>query len=274
MTRCDSCLYCGANGPFNTIEHIIPESLGNDDMLLTGEVCDRCQAYFGKEVERYVLDKTPIAAWRVLLGTSTKKGHRPKADLSQPRTQRGMLPRISPHHDDIAIASGDDESVQITSISEDLVGRIERGERSHFQFVLTPRVLYMMGRFLCKVGLGLICSKDSVGARHAQFDCARTYARSGLWKPLWPILWHQAGSFEELKRGRRDKEGVVIEAQCYSIWLGVVGRHTVFEFGIGRDRFTVALDEPLCMLLLETQQRHPECRVLWYPESVIDRWKP
>ncbi len=37
-----SCLFCGSNGPFLRLEHIIPESLGNDDLVLQGEVCDVC----------------------------------------------------------------------------------------------------------------------------------------------------------------------------------------------------------------------------------------
>ena len=59
------CLFCGNDGPFTTVEHIIPESLGNDDLVLEGEVCDSCQRYFGKEVEKYVLSHTPLAFWRV-----------------------------------------------------------------------------------------------------------------------------------------------------------------------------------------------------------------
>ena len=51
-----NCLYCKAEESFTTVEHVIPESLGNDDLLLKGDVCDVCQAYFGKEVKRYVLE--------------------------------------------------------------------------------------------------------------------------------------------------------------------------------------------------------------------------
>ena len=76
-----SCLYCRSDGPFSTQEHLIPESLGNDELVLIGEVCDACQRYFGKEVERYVPDKTPIAVWRVLLQIPTKKRHQPSVDI-------------------------------------------------------------------------------------------------------------------------------------------------------------------------------------------------
>jgi hypothetical protein len=38
-------------------EHVVPESRGNDGLILIGAVCQR---YFDKEVERYVLDKKPL----------------------------------------------------------------------------------------------------------------------------------------------------------------------------------------------------------------------
>ena len=37
------CIFCSEKGPYNTVEHIIPESLGNDDTLLANCVCDKCQ---------------------------------------------------------------------------------------------------------------------------------------------------------------------------------------------------------------------------------------
>jgi len=76
------CLFCESNGPFNTVEHIIPEALGNDDLVMSGHVCDACQSYFGKEVEKYVLSKTPIGFWRVFLAIRGKKGKLPTIDLS------------------------------------------------------------------------------------------------------------------------------------------------------------------------------------------------
>lgn len=263
------CLFCNSDGPFTTVEHVIPESLGNGDLMLEGHVCDGCQQYFGKEVEHFVLNKSPIAGWRVLLGTTTKKGKHPSVDLSQPREQRGILPSVTAHHDDIAFESQEDGSVAITKISDDLAGQIARGERSEFRFVLTPHVLYMLGRFLCKVGLELVCMADPVEARSPRFDVARNYARNGPWNPLWPILWYQSGSIDRLKVWKRDEHGLLVTAECYTYWLGDVGPHRIFEFGIGTDRFAIALDEALCCLLLEVQATNPERKVLWYPPESI-----
>lgn len=94
-THMHSCLYCRSDGPFSTQEHVIPESLGNDDLALVGEVCDVCQRYFGKEVERYVLDKTPLAVLRVLLQLPTKKGRQPSVDIRQQREEKGTIPDLT-----------------------------------------------------------------------------------------------------------------------------------------------------------------------------------
>lgn len=263
------CLFCNASGPYTTVEHVIPESLGNDDLTLEGHVCDACQRYFGKEVEHCVLNKTMIGAWRVLLGTTTKKGKRPMVDLSQPREQRGVLPCVSAHHDDVAFEALEDESFKLTKMSPDLAERFEQGARSRLQLVITPHVLYMLGRFLCKVGLELVCVADPMEARSHRYDEARRYARLGPWQQLWPILWYQEGRLDQLKAWKHDDQGLLIETQHYTYWLGDVKGNRIFEFGIGTDRYAVALDEALCCQLLEAQVTDPSCRVLWYPPEAM-----
>ena len=70
----NKCLFCNKEGPFSSPEHIIPEALGNDDLILVEEVCDNCNQYFGKEIEKFVLGKTPFAFWRTYLGIRKKNG--------------------------------------------------------------------------------------------------------------------------------------------------------------------------------------------------------
>lgn len=79
-----NCIFCDSTGPFTTREHIIPESLDNDDLIITGSVCDSCQNYFGKEVEKFVLSKTPFAFWKVIYSIKAKKGVVASVGLSLP----------------------------------------------------------------------------------------------------------------------------------------------------------------------------------------------
>jgi hypothetical protein len=180
------CLFCQSLGPYSTIEHIIPESLGNDTLLLKDEVCDTCQNYFGKEVEYFVLNKTPIAFWRTFLGIKSKKGKLPHVDLSQPTKQKGIFPVVHPKHDNIGFIYHEDNSISVNIEDSDLVKSILDGSRNQFQFVLTPKALHMLGRFLCKVGLELLCLSDPNQARLDSLSIARRYARFGEFKELYP----------------------------------------------------------------------------------------
>lgn len=74
------CLFCQSEGPF-TVEHVIPESLGNDDLILVDQVCMGCNSHFSK-IEEFVLQKTPLAFWRAYLGIKTKKGKFPAINMS------------------------------------------------------------------------------------------------------------------------------------------------------------------------------------------------
>jgi len=81
---------------FNTVEHIIPESLGNTDDILYDAVCDKCQRYLGKEVENFVLSKSPFAFWRTIYGIKTKHGKEPFFDMSLDKEPKGRLPNHHP----------------------------------------------------------------------------------------------------------------------------------------------------------------------------------
>lgn len=63
------------------------------------------------------------------------------------------------------------------------------GTKTNFQIVMTPKKLHMLGRFLGKVGLGVIATHDTTQARDQRFDRIRRYARFGAFKGLW-LLFH------------------------------------------------------------------------------------
>jgi len=52
------CIFCEADtSNSKSVEHIIPESLGNlDHVLPAGIVCDQCNNYFAVKVERPLLE--------------------------------------------------------------------------------------------------------------------------------------------------------------------------------------------------------------------------
>src|SRR5260370_33896829 len=75
------CLFCGVRerSRFTRVEHPIPESLGNDDLVLpVGFVCDSCNQYFGSKIESRVLSAPPFDIERTSQAIRTKKGRLPK----------------------------------------------------------------------------------------------------------------------------------------------------------------------------------------------------
>jgi hypothetical protein len=106
------CLFCLSEGPF-TVEHVIPESLGNDDLVLEGQVCSGCNNHFSK-LEEFVLQKTPIAFWKTHLGIRSKRGKLSSIDLSQPKREKGVYPSIHPTHDNsIGFTAHEDGSTSV-----------------------------------------------------------------------------------------------------------------------------------------------------------------
>ena len=67
------CIFCNKNGPFSSVEHVIPESLGNDIVILDkGWVCDECNNALSA-FENSVLSKSILGIERCRLGVITKK---------------------------------------------------------------------------------------------------------------------------------------------------------------------------------------------------------
>ncbi len=74
------CIFCKSDtSTSKSVEHIIPESLGNKKNILPkGVVCDNCNNYFGKKIEKYVLEMPYFKSLRGRLKIENKKGKIPR----------------------------------------------------------------------------------------------------------------------------------------------------------------------------------------------------
>jgi hypothetical protein len=264
------CLFCRSQGPFSTEEHVIPESLGNTDLILRGEVCDACQRYFGKEVERYVLSKTPIGFWRVLLGIRTKRGKLPRIDLSVPYRRQGIFPEYAPDYDNgIGFSAHDERSVSIDIDDPAIIRGIISGERTRFRFVMSPKHLVQIGRFLGKVALELLCLADRVNARAPKYNSLREYARFGARRDIWPI-YRQVGSLSTLSAVTQDERGVVEEVLCYEYSLLAVGaEYELLAFRVGTDQWIISITDPFPTTTIRDTFPGSDLQLIWYPR---DAW--
>lgn len=75
------CLICGNQNAteFTSVEHIIPESMGNDILIVEkGWICDRCNNIFSV-FEKVIQEKTIFGIQRCINGNVNKKGEPTKA---------------------------------------------------------------------------------------------------------------------------------------------------------------------------------------------------
>lgn len=74
------CIFCKSDSSNSkSVEHIIPESLGNKSNILPkGIVCDNCNNYFARKVEKKVLEMPYFKSLRGRLMIENKKGKIPR----------------------------------------------------------------------------------------------------------------------------------------------------------------------------------------------------
>ena len=73
------CIFCKQDSSTSkSVELIIPESLGNvEHVLPLGAVCDACNQYFARKIERQVLDSPMFRRLRADMAVRNKRGRIP-----------------------------------------------------------------------------------------------------------------------------------------------------------------------------------------------------
>jgi hypothetical protein len=262
-----TCLFCDNGQSFTTKEHIIPESLGNNDFILEKEICDKCQNYLS-QIENYVLNRTPIGFWRVLFTIKTKKNKLPQVDFYKKNEQRGVFPDFSQYHDNFQLQSHSDfttELIRLGSIDQ----RLSNDDNYKLKYVITPKSIHEIGRFLGKIGIEVICHNDRERARFDEFQPIRKYVREGSLKELWPIFHTTEGDIRTLIKYVETEEHLEKIAECYSYSISQVGYYTIFNLKIGVDSWFICLNQ---------QFPHPDIirfmgdnvNAIWYSR---EQWK-
>ena len=264
------CLYCRKDGPFTNATHIVPAALGNDEDILVGVVCDRCNAYIGRKVEAPALGKTPIAVWRAILGVRNRRGRLPAVDLKL--ADKGRIPRTHSLSDTIGFEAHDDGSTSVTIDDDSVVRSILDGDKMQFNIVATPWHLVVMGRFLGKMGLEYLASIDVQEALGQRFDQIREYVRQGVRRDIWPVYWGSQGKIRDRVSTKAEQNQIIeVETECYAYSLGesIYGDH-LFCFRMGTDLMMVCLDHAKQTELSERCVEGVDMQCLWYSH---DEWR-
>jgi hypothetical protein len=161
------CIYClSTRGSFGSEEHVFPEGLGNDEIVLPrGYVCDKCNNGPLSALDDALLQFGPIALLRVLYVPHGKGGKLPKAKFKNVNVTKAM-----PTHIVLKSAPGTGDV-----ISE----RRELADGWHsFKLNLTDdrHDPVRLGRALFKVALGLVALDHGPAAVMAsRYEAARLF---------------------------------------------------------------------------------------------------
>lgn len=185
------CIFCKKDSSSSrSVEHIIPESLGNKAHILPrGIVCDKCNNYFSLKIEKPLLELPYFRDLRFDEAIKNKKGN------YIPTT--GVL--LHPHGGPIRL-DHDKNGKFIVVINEDKVSKtfksLNRGEIIRPNFDLPDKNNKFVSRFLGKVGLERIAkeimtSQEKLDAfiEHEDFELLRNYVRYGTIKKKHNTVW-------------------------------------------------------------------------------------
>ena len=185
-----NCIFCKADSTGScSVEHIIPESLGNTDHVLPpGIVCDRCNAYFSIKVEKPLLETSYFRDMCYRGRIRNKEGN-------PPRVQGIHIQGLAPVY---LIPDMDGNGASICASREKDETRLMETIRELTQFTIVVPVptepdQQLLSRFLAKIAIESLALKFSGmagGIREVQekseLNPLREYARKGALGSSWP----------------------------------------------------------------------------------------
>ncbi len=189
------CIFCKKpSSSSRSIEHIIPESLGNKRHILPkGIVCDVCNNYFSRKVEKPFLDLPAVRNLRFQQDLESKRGKVP----SIPGLISPDIPALLTRYPKYNLTS--------IEISEPNIERLIKARQGTMVIPLAAELpnTPVVSRFLAKIALEAMALRlvefpegITYLCDEAQLDVLRDHARKG-YVTTWPInirtIYHQDG---------------------------------------------------------------------------------
>lgn len=152
------CLFCKQDSSNSkSIEHIIPESLGNKHLILPkGLVCDKCNNYFARKVEQPFFQLPGLNELRFEQGLANKKGLIPSID----GYINGKSVNIHRKYQDSPLFSNE-ETFMIENTTQDELFNITNGEiifRAFSDDLLLKQSI-TLSRFIAKIAFECLALK-------------------------------------------------------------------------------------------------------------------
>lgn len=181
------CIFCKKDSSNSkSVEHIIPESLGNKHHTLPkGVVCDECNNYFAVKIEKTVLDTPYFQSLRARLMIENKKGKIPP--IQGYTIQKECV--------EISLPSKED-SINVTINDEKIWKTIQNHHELYMpQIPEPPRDNIYLSKFLGLIALEALAQRVSSienwqedFIENKSLDELRNFVRYGKGYNMWPYL--------------------------------------------------------------------------------------
>jgi hypothetical protein len=208
------CIFCRKpSDNSKSIEHIIPESLGNKEHILEkGLVCDACNNYFASKIEKILLEQPYFINLRHRNIIRSKKNHLiPETCFSPKFGPARIWFDLSKNGYSLCFESDNKTAFGLKTGEEDrlIIPMIQEPESNN----------YMMSRFLAKCALEsmiLRIGKKNVfeflkDANYSHYDHIRKYARFGEGCNFWPYSQRRIYSEDTRFIDKNENDGLPYE---------------------------------------------------------------
>lgn len=197
------CIFCKQNSDnAKSVEHIIPESLGNKSHILEkGIVCDKCNNYFATKIEKNVLEQLYFKNLRHRNDILNKKNKLPTEFGFVAHPQGGKIEIINKHNNVIEINVDNKEIYNL--IKEQKIDKL------YIPIITQPENdnIYL-SRFLGKIALEALAKKVSPVENwnkdfieHEGLDDLRNYVRFGkgkFWEYKQRKVYEEFDGFKDI----------------------------------------------------------------------------
>jgi hypothetical protein len=202
------CIFCKQNSEnAKSVEHIIPESLGNKSHVLEkGIVCDKCNNYFATKIEKNVLEQSYFRSLRHRNDIVNKKNKLPKEFGFIAHPKGGKIEIINKYNNQIEINIDSQEIYNL--IKEQKVDKL------YFPILTEPEKdnIYL-SKLLGKIALEALAQRVSTVENwnedfidHEGLDDLRNYVRFGkgkFWEYKQRKVYEENDGFKDISNPQK-----------------------------------------------------------------------
>ena len=202
IDRKNHCIFCKmTDGNFSSVEHVIPESIGNETLFLPrGYVCDKCNKEISN-LEQEFVNSLPMSLSRIFCGSVGKKGKFHSAKYSNIH-----LEKTSPNTIIMRSYAGNKSIPKATKLPDG-------GYKLKMSLIQQQFNPHIIARVLFKMGLGIVAiDRGREEALHPRYDPAREYILNGGHFPNRLAIFKEGhpSNVSKIEGAINNKEGTFI----------------------------------------------------------------